>query len=353
MNTLIIPCAGRSTRFKGVRPKWMLTHPDGKLMLQKVIEGLELSSVDRIIVTIVKEHCEKYAADIVVRQALGDDVEICILEGFTPSQSETIALTLKKMDVRGSFISKDSDGLVNVSIEEFDNLLVGADLRKYLEVTNVAGKSFIVLNEQHMVIDIIEKSICSNIICIGVYGFRSAAEFLEMQKIVKDAWSSEKGEIYLSHIISYMLGQKRYFSYIEATGYEDWGLMSAWRRQVNRMRTFFIDVDGVVFKNKGRYGSVTWDDEDIPLKNNVNAIKKLAEEGAMIIFCTARPESQRPKLERSLAAHGIPWQSIVMGCNHSQRVIINDFANTNPYPACRAINIPRDCDDLDKYVFEN
>lgn len=331
----------------------MLTYPDGKLMLQKVIEGLNLPAVNRIIVTIVKEHCEKYDADIVIRQALGDVVELCILEDFTPSQSETVALTLKKMGVHGRFISKDSDGLVRVSIEEFDNLLVGADLRKYPEVTNVAGKSFIVLNEQQMVIDIIEKSVCSNIICIGVYGFKSATEFLKVQKVVKEAWNSGKGEIYLSHIASYMMGQRRYFSYIEATEYEDWGLISAWRRQVKRRRTFFIDIDGVVFINKGKYGSSTWDDEDIPLKSNISAIKKLAMDGSQIIFCTTRPESQRPKLEESLRSLNISWHSIVMGCNHSQRVIINDFANTNPYPSCKAINIPRDCDELDKYIFED
>ena len=37
MITLIIPCAGKSSRYPDIRPKWLFTHPDGKLMLEKSI----------------------------------------------------------------------------------------------------------------------------------------------------------------------------------------------------------------------------------------------------------------------------------------------------------------------------
>ena len=31
--TLLLPCAGKSTRYPGTRPKWMLTLPEGDLAL--------------------------------------------------------------------------------------------------------------------------------------------------------------------------------------------------------------------------------------------------------------------------------------------------------------------------------
>jgi hypothetical protein len=331
----------------------MLTYPDGKIMLQKSIEGLKTPHFDRVIVTIVKEHCEKYDADTVIKQAMGEKVEICVLDHFTSSQSETICMTLKKMNVKGTFISKDSDSYVEVDVKGAENFLVGIDLGNYLELTNIAGKSFIVLNEQNIVVDIIEKSVCSRIICIGVYGFKAAQEFLEAQEAVKQTWNSQRGEIYLSHVASYMMGQNNIFSYIEASAYEDWGLLSDWHRARRRHKTLFVDIDGVVFKNKGQYGKTNWNHEDVPLENNVKTIKKLVEKGAQLIFCTVRPESQRSKLERSLEAVGIRWHNIIMGCNHSQRLLINDFANTNPYPSCKAINIVRDHDELDKYINED
>ena len=38
-----------------------------------------------------------------------------------------------------------------------------------------------------------------------------------------------------------------------------------------------------------------------------------------------------------------------MGLNHSKRIIINDYANSNPYPSCDSINIKRNSDSLDTY----
>ncbi|MBI5468700.1 MAG: hypothetical protein HY891_06150 [Deltaproteobacteria bacterium] len=350
MGTLIIPCAGRSTRFPMVRPKWLLTYPDGKLMVEKAVEGLNMPFFKRVIVTMLEEHRQKYSADTVVAQAFGGKAEVCVLDGFTQSQSETVAVTIRKMGVTGPFVSKDSDGYVRAEIDRQGNFLVGVDIRKKREVRDVGAKSFIVLEGQRGVADIVEKSAVSNIICTGVYGFDSAEKFVKAYEEVKSSWQSGKGEIYLSNIVSHLIGRRSAFTYHEAAEYEDWGLLSDWYRVLRRKRTYFVDVDGVIFKNKGRYGQVNWDSEDEPLSNNICVIKKWAEQGAQVVLCTSRPEKHRGKLEESLERHGIRWHSIVMGCNHAQRVLVNDFARTNPHPSCVAVSIPRDADDLDKYI---
>ena len=48
-STLIVPCAGRSSRFPNNRPKWSLTHPNGNLMLTESLFGLELNNYKEII----------------------------------------------------------------------------------------------------------------------------------------------------------------------------------------------------------------------------------------------------------------------------------------------------------------
>lgn len=80
MNTLIIPCAGKSSRFPNMKPKYMLTHPDGKLMVEKAMEGINPEVFDRIIITIVKPHDEKYEAKLIMEQVFKDNpkVEICV-----------------------------------------------------------------------------------------------------------------------------------------------------------------------------------------------------------------------------------------------------------------------------------
>lgn len=69
MNTLIIPCAGKSSRYPNMRPKYLLTYPDGKLMIEKAIEGINSNRFDRKIITILKEHDMEYNAGIILHQA--------------------------------------------------------------------------------------------------------------------------------------------------------------------------------------------------------------------------------------------------------------------------------------------
>jgi hypothetical protein len=39
-----------------------------------------------------------------------------------------------------------------------------------------------------------------------------------------------------------------------------------------------------------------------------------------------------------------------MEANHSRRVVINDYANSNPYPSAVAINLKRDTDSLGEMI---
>ena len=50
--------------------------------------------------------------------------------------------------------------------------------------------------------------------------------------------------------------------------------------------------------------------------------------------------------EEELKNKGIAYDELVMGLPHSQRILINDFAKSNPYPSAAAINMPRNKNDL-------
>ena len=224
MSTLILPCAGRSSRFPNMKPKWLLTHPQGELVIQKSISGIDLNKYDRVIITITKEHVEKFDAKLIIEQAfLGRDIEICVLDNFTSSQSETIYLTLKYMNVTSMFVVKDSDNFVSYEVPCTDNFVIGLDISTYAnEVLRLKSKSFLVLNEQNQIIDIIEKQIKSNIICLGTYGFDSADKFSKAFTLLKK-YSKNNVEIYPSHIIAYLIGTgQSTYQYKEATNFEDW-----------------------------------------------------------------------------------------------------------------------------------
>lgn len=343
MNTLIIPCAGKSNRFPNMKPKWMLTHPDGQLMIQKAINGLNTDIFDRIVITIVKPHDNEYEASIVLSQVFKNNpkIEICMLDDFTKSASETIYLTIKKMKIDGAFVVKDSDNFVEVEIPNpITNSIVGCDLHKHPDITNIPGKSFLIVNEQKIIEDIIEKKIVSNIICLGVYMFENTTIFINAyDNLIK---KQIQGEMYVSHIISHLLSTNKYiFTKIEAKEYNDWGTINEWKAVQNNYRTYFCDVDGVLLKNCGKYGSKNWYNNEEIISENMEIIRKLQEKGAQIVITTSRTEECRNNLIKILKDNGIEPYAILMGLNHSARVIINDFANTNPYPSGIAITLPR------------
>src|SRR5688572_15752833 len=111
MKSLILLCGGKSTRFPNMRPKWLLTHPDGKLMVEKAIEKLDLHKFDRVIIPILKEHAQQYQAELILHQIFGDRVEIILIDP-TSGPAETTKQAIVLANIIGPFIVKDCDNSV-------------------------------------------------------------------------------------------------------------------------------------------------------------------------------------------------------------------------------------------------
>lgn len=347
MRTLIIPCAGRSSRFPNTKPKFLLTHPDGKLMVKKAISGLDWNIFDRIVITIVKEHDERYEAGLILNQVFnvkqGSKFEIVVLDDFTSCQAETVAKTIEKAQIDGEIVIKDSDNFVAIdALKLCNDAVVGINIETFREeISRLNAKSFMLVNEQDIITDIIEKRIKSQYICIGIYCFRNTKIFLEAYNMLK-ANNLNSREIYISHVVSYLIGiKKSVFRYLQADDYEDWGTIKDWVQVQKRLKTYFVDLDGVLLKNRGKYGSSNWDTSCELIEENVQVLKRLSNAGAQIVITTSREEKYRKELTELLEDQGIQIHAMVMECHHACRVIINDFASTNPYPSCCAINIPR------------
>ena len=56
MINLILPVAGQSSRYPNMRPKWLITLPDGKLMIEKSVEKFNLKIFNKVYVVVLKEH---------------------------------------------------------------------------------------------------------------------------------------------------------------------------------------------------------------------------------------------------------------------------------------------------------
>jgi hypothetical protein len=346
--TIIVPCAGLSSRFANMRPKWMLACPDGRLMLDMALDSLRPFDQERIVVGILAEHDERYQAREGIRRTFGDRVEVLIIDKPTKGPADTVRQIIRKAGIEGPIFVKDSDSWFKMGRPAGGNIVCTADLRANLAITNVAAKSFVVANEHGIIDMLVEKNVVSNLISCGGYGFESAQAFLANYDAVEAL--AEHTEVFISHIISYAIRAGAIFENGTVTEYVDVGTLVEWTAFRDTQRTLFVDIDGVVLKNRGQHFPPYWGENEEAITPNVDALLRLAAQGAQIVFVTSRPEAQRQALETTLSGLGLRWHALVLGCHHATRVIVNDFAPTNPYPACMAINLPRNADNLADFL---
>jgi hypothetical protein len=341
---VILPIAGRSSRFPGLRPKWMLTAPTGELMLEKSLASVSDWRSHRVVIGALAEHLDGLGGRGALNKALGDAVEIVTFDDQTAGPAETVAEILVRADVQGPIFIKDCDSWFVPHEDVFSDCVCYADLRQTGEIRNIAAKSFLHLNENGLLLGIVEKNVSSNYISVGGYGFHDAHVFTDAYRRLIAA--GHDGEPFVSHVILDAIRDGNVFHGINSSGYVDVGTLEAWNRFRENLGLYLVDLDGVVLKNAGQYMPPLWDDPDQALPGNVEALKTLIARGAQIIFVTARPERYREKTEAFLRELGLSWHAAVFGVNHAGRTLINDYASSNPYPSAVAINLTRNGDDL-------
>jgi len=348
--TVILPIAGRSSRFPGTRPKWLLTAPTGQLMLQLALDSVPGWHDRRVVIGALREHLHELSGEGAIRRALGQHPEIVEFEKPTSGPAETVSEIIRRANITGSIFIKDCDSWFVTHDDVFDDVVCYADLRSTPSVDNVAAKSFLLLNENMLLVGMIEKSVASNYISVGGYGFHDAASYLAWFGLLRSQAGSN--ELFVSHVIESALAKGAAFRGCRVDNYADVGTLDAWHRFRGRQATYFVDIDGVIFANSGLYTPPFYEDPDRPLMPNIELLKGLVDAGAQLVLLTARPEQFRAKTEKALRELGLRWHSAIFELNHARRLLINDFAPTNPFPSAIAINVTRDSERLTDYVAE-
>jgi hypothetical protein len=341
---VIIPCAGRSSRYPGTRPKYLLTMYDGELMFEKAAKPY-LTSED-IHFIILKEHDAAYNVQSIFEKIYEDfpNVHLHVLDEETTGPAETVYSVTKKLNNNEHVFIKDCDSFFNAQLLKTNHVCV-ADLRDNLNVTKVAAKSFAVVNNQDMITNIVEKSVASNYICVGGYSFKNAAEFNTSFEKLKDSTS----EVFVSHVIKEIIDSSpfeihRVDNYIDVGTYEEFV-------DFNQSRpTIFCDIDGTVFYNQSQWFTNNYNNKPVAIPNAVEYLLKRQALGSKIIFTTSRPKEYSTITTDSLIELGFVNFDVLYNLPHAPRVIINDNSITNPYPTAVALNVPRDDNDYWKKI---
>jgi hypothetical protein len=344
---LIIPAAGQSTRFPDVKPKWMLTHPSGKLMAVASISGLNLKNVENVYFTVLKKHLidERISEKDIFNAFEQNGIDrkrlnILVLDEPTENQPQTIAETIEHFEIDGPIYIKDPDNYF-IDTPTPQNSVTAYELQKDDNI-NGANKSYVTVDEFGFVNNIVEKKIISSTFCTGGQSFSSSKDFL---KFYKKSDRKDSG-FYVSHIIFNMILNKIKFLMVDVKQYYDWGTLKDWNGYKRKYATIFVDLDGVLVNNGSQYFAPYWGETE-GISQNITAINELYNSGKIkIIITTARDRSCAKITEKQLKSLNILYHDIIFDLPHSKRIIINDFAKTNPYKSCDAINLERNSDKL-------
>ena len=360
--TLVVPSAGRSSRFPGVKPKWMLTQPSGCLMVVDALGALDLTHVEHVVIGLLKEHVDKYCGgDVDAILKIFEDgvprlqeikVSIVVIAEETVDQTQTIECILNAAKVTGAIFLKDCDNQFKCPVPAVDGVAT-LEITRETEsgVSNVASKGYVALNSQTgQLTSIVEKLMVSNTFCIGGYAWKSAQDFLshvaQARKYQIMASATKGVELAVSDVIWLKMTTGAPFFSIPAANYEDWGTLPSWRAYCDSFKTLFVDIDGTLVKNSGQYFVPTWG-TTAPLTKNVEHLNKMHATGRVrIILVTSRLEKFRDATVKQLEQYGVKYDQILFGMLHASRVVINDYAPTNPYPSAECVNIPRNAEDL-------
>jgi len=353
MKNLILPMAGKSTRFNTDKPKWMLTHPfSGSYMALASLSGINLHEFDKLYFVFLKAHQEKFNFESgfreqLIQMGILDKSELIFLANETDSPAQTVYEAIKNKDIKGSIFIKDSDSYFHCEIGEKGNFVTFISLEK-TNLVDAKSKSYIQMDKFGTINNIVEKRVISSCFSVGGYGFQSASEFVQTYLDIE----SNSREIYISDIIFQMILNGEQFKGLEATDFEDWGTLESWSRYCKSFNTIFIDIDGTLVENS----SILFEPylgSGKPLEKNIEVINgRYASNKSIIILTTSRPEYAREQTVIEMDIAKVKYHHLIMGLPHSKRILINDFSASNQYPTSIAINLPRNSNELSKYFEE-
>ena len=117
MKTLIVTAAGMSERFEGLKPKWMLTHPNGRWMIVEALSSVDFSVIDKVYFGFLQEHLDEYNCIDGIKlcfKELGieDKTELVALNNRTDNQPHTVYEVIKQANIQGSILIKEVDVLI-------------------------------------------------------------------------------------------------------------------------------------------------------------------------------------------------------------------------------------------------
>ncbi len=215
---LIVPIASYKGEYLNSLPLVFVKDEEGLIPCIKAVQALDYSRFDHIYFTILRTLDNQHDLSALLQEQfyrIGlSRAEIVVLEEPTISQPDTIYQTIQKAHIQGAIFIKDADCSFSGEILPQNGVVIYP--LESLPWVNPQNKSYVAVDDNFYVTNIIEKKIISHYFLAGGYCFEDAELYCRYYL----PFAEQKG-LYLSHIIYSMLLDKHLFRPILATQYTD------------------------------------------------------------------------------------------------------------------------------------
>jgi hypothetical protein len=179
-----------------------------------------------ISIAVLAQHDQLYQAAAQVRNALGSDVRLVVLPQLTRGPADTAAAMIRELQLTGPVLIKDCDNWGQFGPIEEQNAVWTGNLAHYPNLTNTAAKSYLAVNSQDIIVNIVEKAVISNHFVAGAYQFTQCEQLATQYDQLAQEF---KGEIFLSHVIARMINKGRVFVNRSMVNWIDVGTAADWQ----------------------------------------------------------------------------------------------------------------------------
>lgn len=298
---------------------------------------------------VLKSHEKKFLISKKLKFFFGEKINIIFISKLTRGPAETALIVARKIKSNNPIIINDSDHYFNGSslyntIKKIKNYPSTAGI---INITDTHSKkpdwSYVDVDSNNKLRGVKEKNI--QLARKGARGVIGSYFFSKKNLFIKEAnnllKNKIKNEFFISSILDRLVKKKYLFLTCFTEKIYPLGNLEQiklfeknfnFKKFYPEPKTIIIDLDGVLIKHDSGHNSKKkiFTYPAIPIKKNVDLIKKEYDSGSCIIVMSARPNDEISNVENELKKNKIFYHQLILGVASGSRIVINDIKKNHP-----------------------
>lgn len=205
---IVVPMAGLGSRFKNVgyeKPK-PLIDVLGEPMISLVVRNLTPSVPHRFIFICQREHEDRYGLRKYLEKiAPGCDVKL--ISGVTEGAACTVLEGSDMVEQKHPLIIANCDQYIKASMDEYIDSWFRSENPGYIMTMKATEDkwSYVKLNQNNLVLDVVEKVVVSDEATVGIYNFEKGSDFMEAARMMIRKDMRVNGEFYVAPVYNMLI----------------------------------------------------------------------------------------------------------------------------------------------------